>query len=86
MLTLLLFLLNNLASRRVGSYVYLTDQYEYWRETAAQYPQSPDILYNAAVSAYKLGFEGEAKSYITKALIVDPLFIEAKQLQKVVEK
>lgn len=53
---------------------------EYWIKVAGQYPQSPDVLYNVAVSSKNIGDKKTAILYIEKALRLDPLFEEAKAL------
>lgn len=55
---------------------------EYWLKVADQYPNAPDVLYNAAVSSKNVGKEKIALVYVAKALKLDPLFKEAQVLQK----
>ena len=54
----------------------------YWTRVAEQYPNAPDVLYNAAVSAINVGNSKEALVYIDRALKLDPLFMEARLLRK----
>lgn len=61
------------------------EEYVYWTSVASQYPNVPDILYNAAVSSYVVGEVGKAYEYLTKALQIDPLFERAKILKEKVE-
>lgn len=61
-------------------------QYQYWSGVASQYPTVPDILYNASLSAYNIGNMQQAKIYIEKALVLDPLFKKAQELRDKIEK
>lgn len=47
-----------------------------------QYPNIPDILYNASLSAFNIGQKQQAIEYIEKAIEIDPLFNKAYQLRK----
>lgn len=55
---------------------------EYWVKVAGQYPQAPDVLYNAAASSKNVGEKKTALMYTQRALKLDPLFKEALELQK----
>lgn len=57
-----------------------TAEYIYWSGVATQFPNIPDILYNAALSAYNVGKKDEAIKNLQKALLIDPLFKKAKVL------
>jgi Tfp pilus assembly protein PilF len=61
-------------------------QFRYWSGVASQFPNIPDILYNASVSSLNVGKTSEAKLYIDKALQIDPLFKQARELKKLLEK
>jgi tetratricopeptide (TPR) repeat protein len=56
-------------------------EYSYWSGVATQFPNIPDILYNAALSSYNAGRRNEALKNLEKALLIDPLFKKAKILQ-----
>lgn len=56
-------------------------EYEYWSSVVNQFPNIPDILYNAALSSYNAGKKEEALRNLEKALLIDPLFKKAKILQ-----
>ena len=55
--------------------------YEYWQKVVRDHPNFPDGYYNAAVYAGMLDRKDEAISYIRKAIVLDPEFIEAKELE-----
>lgn len=57
-------------------------EYSYWEDIAGQFPNIPDILYNAALSSANIGRYDDAINYLDKALKLDPLFEDAIQLQK----
>ncbi len=57
-------------------------EYSYWETVVLQYPQIPDILYNAAVSALAFNRQEEALDYLNRALRIDPLFQRAEKLRK----
>jgi len=58
------------------------DRYDHWMGQVEEYPNSPDVLYNAAVSAVEVKKNETALNLLNKALIYDPLFEEAKDLQQ----
>ncbi len=55
-------------------------EYKYWSSVVDQFPNIPDILYNAALSSYNAGKKEEALKNLEKALLIDPLFKKAKIL------
>ena len=57
------------------------DRLSYWKGASEQYPNEPDILYNAAVAALNTGNKKIANEYLQKALVLDPLFEKAKNLR-----
>lgn len=57
-------------------------QFRYWSGVALQFPNIPDILYNASVSALNVGKISEAIQYLDKALQIDPLFKDARELRR----
>lgn len=61
-------------------------QFQYWNGVALQFPNIPDILYNASVSALNVGKNSDAIHYLDKALQIDPLFKDARELRKSIEK
>ena len=60
--------------------------YLYWTSLAEQYPNEPDILFNAGKSAYEYGKKGEAFEFIKKSLQIDPLFEKALNLKQEIGK
>lgn len=60
--------------------------YLYWESVASQYPNEPDVLFNAGKSAYESGRKDVALKLIEKALQIDPLFEKALELKKEIEK
>ena len=60
--------------------------YQYWSSVAEQYPNEPDVLFNAGKSAYESGKKEIALKYIEKALQIDPLFEKALNLKQEIEK
>lgn len=54
----------------------------YWSRVVTQYPNIPDILYDAALSAYNIGKIGEATNYLNRAIELDPLFKKAQDLKR----
>jgi tetratricopeptide (TPR) repeat protein len=55
-----------------------SSDFHYWTSIAEQYPNMPDILFNASVSAYNVGQKTIALNYLDKALQLDPLFEKAR--------
>lgn len=59
----------------------------YWENVAFQFPNVPDVLHNAALSALYIGDSNKALEYIEKAIKIDPLFEKAYLLRReIVEK
>lgn len=56
-------------------------EFNYWSSVASQFPNIPDILYNASLSALSIGKTKEALRLIDKALIIDPVFKKARDLR-----
>ncbi len=56
--------------------------FAYWENVVDQHPNFTDGFYNAALSAAKLGETGKAITYIQKALILDPEFQAAEELEE----
>lgn len=82
-----IFVLQNVLTT---SYLFQKDRQErfyFWMEKVEEYPNSPDVLYNAAVSALEVNKNETALKLVKQALIYDPLFTEAKKLQEeIIEK
>lgn len=57
-------------------------KFQYWSSVASQFPNIPDILYNASISSYSVGNEKQALRYVNKALQIDPLFKKAQILKE----
>lgn len=57
------------------------EEYRYWTNVVQQYPTVPDVLYNASLSALRVGDKDEALGFIKKAINIDPLFEKAYLLQ-----
>ena len=64
------------------NYAQKTKEYKYWTGVVSQFPNIPDILYNASLSAFNVGEDIEAKLYLSRALKIDPLFEKAIELRK----
>lgn len=58
-----------------------TKKYEYWKSVINQFPNIPDVLYNASLSAFNAGQKLDALDYVEKALRIDPLFEDAVKLK-----
>ena len=58
------------------------DEYKYWNGVVSQFPNIPDILFNASLSALNAGKKEEALRNIEKALQIDPLFKKALELKR----
>ena len=56
-------------------------EYKYWKSVSEQFPNVPDILYNASLGAIKVGKNKEAFGYASKAIQLDPLFKKAIELR-----
>lgn len=69
----------NLASKNNRERI---EEYQYWENVAGQYPNIPDILYNASISSANAGHKVEALEFVNKALRIDPLFDEALQFKE----
>ena len=71
------FLSNSYQSKRQ-----VQERHFYWMERVETFPNSPDVLYNAALSALSVNKDETALRLLQQALSLDPLFSEAKNLQK----
>lgn len=83
-LLVLLFLLFILQSKLTFSYRQQKinqQSFSYWIENVEKFPNSPDVLYNAAVAAFRIDKKETALKLLKKAIEKDPLFEKAKQLQ-----
>lgn len=57
-------------------------EFHYWNTVAAQFPNVPDILYNASISSLNIGNGPQALYFLEKAVRLDPLFEKAQELKK----
>jgi len=67
---------------RVEEFVKLQQEHTYWVKMVEQYPNAPDVLYNAALTSKNVGNTEEAVRYLDRAIKLDPLFMEARLLRK----
>lgn len=81
----ILVALNNRYDKVRNIYAHKSSEYQYWSSVASQYPNIPDILYNASVSAFNFGKKTEANEYLIRAIKIDPLFKKAQIFQKEIE-
>lgn len=58
------------------------NSFYYWMERVEEFPNSPDVLYNAAVSAYEIDKNETALRLLKNAIEKDPLFEDALKLQE----
>lgn len=58
------------------------NSFYYWMERVEEFPSSPDVLYNAAVSAYEIDKNETALRLLKSAIEKDPLFEDAVKLQE----
>lgn len=82
LLIVMLFLLRNEYKEKRREFAVRQEEQIYWIRVAGQYPNAPDVLYNAALSSKNVGREREAIFYLDKAIKLDPLFMEARLLRK----
>lgn len=80
-LIIALFMLNQLYEQKKQKFDQREQKYIYWSKVSGEYPNAPDVLFNAAKSSYEFGETDKALSYIDKALKIDPLFIQGQKLQ-----
>jgi len=57
------------------------EKFYYWISKVEEFPNSPDVLYNAAVTAISVGKNETALKLLNKAIEYDPQFTEAKDLR-----
>lgn len=82
LLIAVVFLLRSEYRQKMEQFVLREQERVYWARIAEQYPNAPDVLYNAALSTKNIGNEKEAIFYLEKAIKLDPLFMEARLLRK----
>lgn len=58
------------------------NSFYYWMKRVEEFPSSPDVLYNAAVSAYEIDKNETALRLLKSAIEKDPLFEDAVKLQE----
>ena len=82
-----IFVLQNVLTNSYLSQKEKQEKFFFWMEKVGEYPNSPDVLYNAAVSADSINKNETALKLLKKAVELDPLFIEAKDFQEeIIEK
>jgi tetratricopeptide (TPR) repeat protein len=77
----IVFFLNSSYLQKKSDYSKKIQNYKYWIGVADQFPNSPDIEFNAAKSSYDVGDLNKALEYADKALRTDPLFSQAQKLK-----
>jgi len=82
----ILVLLNTHYLKTKINYENKQKEFSYWQRVVVQFPNIPDILYDAALSAYNVGKMKEAIIYLDRALQVDPLFKKAIDLKNEIER
>jgi len=80
-LSILLFYIWDQYEQYIQQKHVLTERLLYWEEVIETHANYPDAYFNAAVYAYRLKEKEKAYTYIEKSLVLDPLFLEAKQLR-----
>lgn len=82
-----IFVLQNFLTSSYLTQKQKQDRFFYWMGRVEEFPNSPDVLYNAAVSAYEIDKNETSLRLLKRATEKDPLFDEAKELQEeIVEK
>lgn len=56
----------------------------YWENVIDEHPGSPDVYYNAAIYAGRLGEREKAIKYLRLATVLDPEFDEARILEEII--
>lgn len=77
-----IFVLQNILTNSYLSQKEKQERFFYWMEKVDEYPNSPDVLYNAAISAVEINKKETALKLLNEALIFDPLFLDARNLQE----
>lgn len=85
LLQVLVFLQQKMVQSKKEYEVHIKE-FRYWNGVVSQFPNIPDILYNASVSALSIGRRDDALHYIDKALKIDPLFKKARELRNEIVK
>ncbi len=83
-LIVMLFSIFILQSTLTNTYLVQKDKQErfyFWMEKVEEYPNSPDVLYNAAVSANEISKKETAIKLLNNALLFDPQFKKAQDLR-----
>jgi len=78
----ILYILQNSLTNSYNIQKKQQERFSFWMEKIEEYPNSPDILYNAAVSAYDVKKYETALKLVKKAMILDPQFKEAENFEK----
>ncbi|HRN96502.1 MAG TPA: hypothetical protein PLD54_03600 [Candidatus Levybacteria bacterium] len=84
-LSMLLTNVYSLYQQEIAEKNSVTEKYTYWQGIIEQYPHFPAAYYEAAVYAAQLENIQQAKSFLQKALVIDPNFFEAETLAKELE-
>ncbi len=75
------YMMQSLLSQAYQSQQSIHDRYYFWVEKMEEYPTSPDVFYNAAIAARSAGREQSALEFLQEAILLDPQFSEAVDLQ-----
>ncbi len=77
-----IFVLQNVLTSSYLSQKEKQEKFFFWIEKVEEFPNSPDVLYNAAVVSVEVEKHETALKLLKKAIDFDPQFDEAKNLQK----
>lgn len=61
----------------------LAQEMKLWEGIATKYPGYRDAYFQAAVLAYRLGDREKEKTYLGKAIQIDPNYVPAKNLERI---
>lgn len=75
------FLLQNMLEDNYIDQKTRQERFSFWMERVEEYPNSPDILYNAAIAALDIEKRETALKLVNKSIVLDPLFTKATVLQ-----
>ncbi len=77
-----IFVLQNMLEDSYMNQKTRQDRFVFWMERVEEYPNSPDVLYNAAIAAIELNKKETALKLVNKSIVLDPLFSNAINLQE----
>lgn len=60
----------------------INQEIEFWEKIAKQYSNYRDAYFRLAVLNYKLGDRERAKDYLQNVFLIDPLFEEGRELER----